>query len=109
MTDKLTLEQAEAAYLLLVARRILHFQREAAERGEEYHDMQSDIILNCGCSARLRFCSVPGTYEPRLWLMGSFTKPEDYATVAKGILGGDVENIPSADPKEHVFRRKKTA
>ena len=109
MTDKLTLEQAEAAYLLLVARRVLQFQREAESRGEVYHDLQSDIVLNSGCSARLRFCSCPGSYEPRLWLTGSFTKPEDYATVAKGILGGDVESLPSENPKEYLFRRKKTA
>jgi hypothetical protein len=107
MPEKLTLEEAEKAYLLLVARRVLNFQREAEERGEVYHDMSSDIILNNGCGARLRFISVPGSYEPHLWLKWPVGTPLDKAVeVASGILGGPAEDAHY--PNELVFRRKKT-
>lgn len=114
MPRALTLEEAENAYLLLVARRVLNFQREAEERGETYHDMESDVVLNDGTSARLRFVSCPGGYEPRLWLNGPcLTKEAALRPIAERILGGPVEEADDVEckssPYHRVYRRKKTA
>jgi hypothetical protein len=110
MSQSLTLEEAENAYLLLVARRVLQFQREAEERGEVYHDMSSDVVLNNGLSARLRFHPCPGGYEPILWLTGLLKRPEDLLPTAARILGGPAEEAEGVECKsEYAFRRKKTA
>ena len=102
----MNLAEAEKAYLLMLARRILNFQREAAERGEEYHDVGSDAMLECGASARMRFVPCGTGYEPQLWLWGSFTKPEDYTKVAEGILGGPVVAQPAGADCAHIFKKK---
>ncbi|MBA2706808.1 MAG: hypothetical protein H0U59_03270, partial [Gemmatimonadaceae bacterium] len=46
---------AEASFLLLIARRVLNFQRKAEAEGETYHDMQAMTDLQCGYAARMRF------------------------------------------------------
>ena len=86
---------AEAAFLLLVGRRILNFQRKAEEAGEEYHDLQPLTDLPCGFAAKLRFGKGPGgQYRPELLLGQASVHPIVDTTlpvatqVAAEILGG---------------------
>ena len=54
----------EKAFLQLVARRVLRYSREAADRGEEYHDLAPHAPLQCGVHAKYRFDAIPGGYRP---------------------------------------------
>lgn len=53
----------EAAYLMMLARRTLNYQK-AEEHGEEYHDMIPFTRLHCGVGARLRFVKQLETFVP---------------------------------------------
>jgi hypothetical protein len=93
MSRKVT--DAEAAFLLLTARRTLNFQRKAEAAGEEYHDLQALTDLPCGFAAKLRFGKGPGgQYRPELLLGAASVHPIvdtslPVATqVASEILGG---------------------
>lgn len=86
---------AEAAFLLLVARRVLNYQRKAEEAGEEYHDMQPLTDLSCGFAAKLRFHKgSAGQYRPEVLLGPASVHPivDTSLPIALGvateILGG---------------------
>lgn len=103
---------AEAAYLLLVARRVLNFQRKAEERGEEYHDLTAPTDLQCGFSAKLKFIkSEAGQYHPEVILGPASVHPivdssqESATAVAAEILGGPAYMrrafVPDGSPHTH--------
>jgi hypothetical protein len=54
---------AEKAFMQLMARRLLRYQRDAAARGEAYHDISPFSPLQCGALAKLRFEESPGGYN----------------------------------------------
>jgi hypothetical protein len=56
-------DNAERQFLLLVARRVLNFRREASARGEAYTDLSPFTRLACGVRAKLRFEDAPGGYK----------------------------------------------
>lgn len=58
----------EKAFLQLVGRRILKYTREAAARGETYHDLVGYSKLQCGASAKFYFEEAPGGYIPVVYL-----------------------------------------
>jgi hypothetical protein len=104
MSDTRKVTDAEAAFLLLVARRVLNYQRKAEAEGEQYHDLQPLTDLPCGFAAKLRFETGPGgQYRPFLLLGPASVHPIvdtslPVATqVAKEILGGPPHYVGSDD------------
>ena len=82
----------EKAFLQLMGKRLLRFQREAESRGETYHDLSAFAPLQCGVQAKYRFESVPGGYAPVVLLRGGpvFT-PGQLKEIAVEILDGPVK------------------
>lgn len=92
--------EAEASYLLLLARRVLNFIKKADDEGEEYHDLQPLVNLQCGYAARLRFEKGPaGQYRPVVTIgLASVHHAinygaEGYLRVASEILGGPAAKL----------------
>jgi len=94
----------EKAFLQLMGRRLLRYQREAEARGEVYHDISAPSPLQCGVLAKYRFESAPGGYIPVVRLHGGpvFT-PIDLKEIAAEILEGPVKlRAAVADDLEYV-------
>jgi len=82
----------EKAFLQLMGKRLLRFQRDAEARGEKYHDLSAPAILQCGVLAKYRFESVPGGYAPVVLLRGSLVfSPNQLKEIAAEILDGPVK------------------
>ncbi len=116
MTEPRKVSDAEAAFLLLVARRILNYQRKAEADGEQYHDLQPLTDLPCGFAAKLRFETGPGgQYRPTLLLGPASVHPIvdtslPVATqVAAEILGGPAhyEGDDDKGRKKFILARDK--
>lgn len=58
----------EKAFLQLMARRLLRYAREAAERGEKYNDLSGFSPLQCGVRVKFHYETAPGGYIPVLLL-----------------------------------------
>jgi hypothetical protein len=82
----------EKAFLQLMGKRLLRFQREAEARGEKYNDLSAFAPLQCGVHAKYRFESVPGGYAPVVILRGGpvFTSGQ-LKEIATEILEGPVK------------------
>jgi len=82
----------EKAFLQLMGRRLLRFQREAEARGETYNDLSAFAPLQCGVLAKYRFEAAPGSYIPvatlRITEGLSFKELEE---IAAEILDGPVK------------------
>lgn len=94
MSERKVLD-AEAAFLLLMARRVLNFQRKAEAQGEEYHDLAAPTDLQCGFAAKLKFVKgLAGQYQPEVILGPASVHPivdtslPVAVEVASEILGG---------------------
>lgn len=101
---------AEAAFLLLVARRILNFQKKAEDAGEEYHDLQPLTDLPCGFAAKLRFRKGPGGQHRPEVLLGPASKHPIVDTslpvaaqVAAEVLGGPAFYLGDDDNGRYRF------
>jgi len=101
---------AEASYLLLMARRTLNFVKKAAEQGEEYHDIQPMQDLQCGYAAKLRFTPGPsGQLRPTV-VIGrasvhhaiNFTEA-GALQVATEILGGPAKPLDGMPTGRQTF------
>lgn len=79
----------ESAFLKLRAQRILRLQRDAKERGEEFHETAPFAPLTCGARARFIFVECPGGYQPRAYIKlgGMVTAPEEALRAAEDIFG----------------------
>lgn len=98
----------EKAFLQLVGRRVLNYTREAAARGEKYHDLSGYAKLQCGVSAKFTFEEAPGGYIPVVHLKEepSFS-PSQLKEIAAEILnapsklrtakGDDLEYVRESD------------
>lgn len=105
MARRITLE-AEAAFLLLVARKVLRAKRAAAAEGEPYFDVSKRAPLQCGAAAKMVFEESPAGYEPVLYLdPGPYVGHED--RIAEELLGGPVScrnlSPPNGDAAPSVF------
>ena len=101
----------EASYLLLTARRTLNFVKKAAEDGEEYHDLQPLVDLQCGYAAKLRFKKGPaGLIRPVVTVdKASVHHVVDYTEegrlqVASEIMGGPVVKL---DDETYCLKKDK--
>ena len=95
---------AETAFLQLMGRRLLRYQREAEARGEKYHDLSAAAPLQCGVLARYRFEAVPGGYVPVIQLRNARDfSPGEIKEIAAEILEGPVKlRAVSGDDLEYV-------
>lgn len=85
----LSVPYTEKAFLQLMARRLLRYQRDAEARGETYHDVSPFSPLQCGIHAKLRFEMVPGGYAPVVLLQKwSQFQPREIQEIATSILDG---------------------
>lgn len=88
----------EKAFLQLMARRLLRYQREAEARGETYHDISPASPLMCGVHAKYRFEAAPGGYIPVVYLQGLISfSPNQLKEIASEILEGPVKLRASKD------------
>lgn len=94
----LSVPYTEKAFMQLMARRLLRYQREAEARGETYHDVSPFSPLQCGIHAKFRFEPAPGGYRPvvlfRKW---SQFQPQELQEIAASILDGPVKLRASKD------------
>jgi hypothetical protein len=104
MADMPEVPYTEKAFLQLLGRRILRFQRDAEARGEPYHDLSSFSPLQCGVAARYRFETAPGGYIPVVQLRETSPKdPSKLKEIASDILEGPVKlRKAQADVLEYV-------
>lgn len=107
---------AEASYLLLLARRTLNFVKKAAAEGEEYHDLQPLQDLQCGYAAKLRFTTGPaGQLRPTVGVARASVhhaiaySPEGRLQVAAEILGGPAHALDAIPTDIQTFCLKKDA
>lgn len=104
--------EQEAAFLALMARRVLNRRREAASRGEQYHDLSPAVPVACGVRVKLRFVEMPGGYEAEVELREDPRySPEEHQQIASEVIGHPVERIDiSTDgavrPNVLFYRRK---
>lgn len=96
MTKPVT--ETERAYLILVARRALHFRREAEKQGQEYQELEVPVPLESGHSVHLRFLPSAAGYQGvvKVWIDRERLAPGTYADavkqeIAQVVLGGPVE------------------
>jgi len=115
MSQRITLE-AEAAFLLMVARRILNHQRAAEADGETYHDLSQPGTLQCGAKAKMRFLKTGSGYAPELEVYPQDHKhtPDICEKIAAELLGGPVSQEGTiVGPRKgliaRVYRRKELA
>ena len=98
----------EKAFLLLVARRVLRYSREAAERGEKYNDLSGFSPLQCGVRVRVHLAEAPGGYIPVVGIRpGPSFSASELKEIAAEILdgpaklrldgGGDLEYVRETD------------
>lgn len=88
----------EKAFLQLMARRVLRYQREAAERNETYHEVAPLSPLMCGVHAKYRFEPAPGGYIPVVYLQGLISfSPNQMKEIAAEILEAPVRLRASKD------------
>ena len=95
---------SEKAFLQLVGRRLLRYQREAEARGETYQDWSPLAPLQCGVLAKCRFESVAGGYIPVAILRRNHMHTvHDLAEIATEILDGPVKlRAEKGDDLEYV-------
>lgn len=95
---------SEKAFLQLMAKRLLRFAREAASRGETYHDVAPLAPLACGAMAKYRFEGVPGGYAPVVTLRGPPTlAPNQLKEIATELLEGPaILRAADGDDLEYV-------
>jgi hypothetical protein len=98
--------EAEAAFLAMIARRTLRFQREAEARGEKYHDITQPHPLTCGHSAKLIVEPVAHGYEPVVVVKLKEGTPLEVADqMARDILGSsEVVSMLSPQPEGLLFK-----
>lgn len=88
----------EKAFLQLMARRLLRYQRDAEARGEVYHDVSPFSPLQCGIHAKFRFEAAPGGYIPVVLLKKwSQFQPHELQEIAQSLLEGPAKLRASND------------
>jgi len=94
----------EKAFLQLMARRVLKYSREAAERGETYNDLSGFSPLQCGVRAKFRFEPAPGGYIPVVSIRpGPSFSASELKEIAAEILDAPVKlRQAAADDLEYV-------
>jgi hypothetical protein len=102
--------EQEKAFLLLTARRVLKYKREAEVRGEKYQDLVAPEKLASGLRAMIRFDPSAFGYEVHVVIMDdiSFTT-EEKLCAAKEILGAEARLlyvIGDGPPTKLVYVRK---
>lgn len=98
--------EPEAAFLAMMARRTLRFQREAEQRDQTYNDLTKPWELACGHRARIVPVAVAHGYEPEVEvLLKDGTDPAVAEQIARDILGGPAVALDSVG-KTLKFRRK---
>jgi len=97
----------ERAFLQLMGKRLLQYQREAASRSETYNDLSGYAPLQCGVRAKFRFEDVPGGYMPVAFLKSNekFT-PEELKEIASEILDAPVKLRRASDDGLEYLREK---
>ena len=89
---------AEKAFLQLMARRLLRYSREAAERGEKYNDLSGFSPLQCGVRAKFHFEEAPGGYIPVVGIRpGPSFSALELKEIASEILDAPAKLRPAAD------------
>lgn len=82
----------EKAFLQLMGKRLLKYQREAESRGERYNDVSSFAPLQCKVLAKFRFETAPGGYIPVALLKEStLYSPNVLKEIASEILDAPVK------------------
>jgi len=100
---------AERAYLQLAARRMMNLRRAAEARGEEWHDVGTSTILDCGATVRLVFQVYDGDPRQELFVApGKLTEAESQR-VAEEVMGGDVTRGDNTGDGLYCFIRKQPA
>ena len=97
----------ERQYLVLAARRTLNWVKQAADRGEEYHDIQAPIPLACGHRAKLRFVAEPGGYYAAVEVWLDVRVADDYElalTIANQVLNAKTAISLENGERHYVFR-----
>jgi hypothetical protein len=88
----------EKAFLQLMARRLLRYQRDAEARGEVYHDVSPFSPLQCGIEAKFRFEVAPGGYIPVvLFKRWAQFQPIELQEIAESVLDAPAKLRTSAD------------
>lgn len=88
----------EKAFLQLMGKRLLKYQREAEARGEKYHDISPFSPLQCKVLAKFRFEVVPGGYAPVVLLKeNSMYSPNQLKEIATEILDAPVRLRATTD------------
>lgn len=107
MINQLRVTPIEISYLKLAARRMFNFQKEAADRGEAYHDVSAGTTLSAGAVAKLSFETTPGGLEPRLRIWNTALPQEELEKIAVQVLDGPVTRYTDVTAAgEYVFSRK---
>lgn len=89
---------AEAAFLAMLARRIVKHQREAEARGQTYNDLTRPYMLSCGHRAKIRPIATGTGWEPMVHIeLKPGTDPSVAEQMARDILGGPAVLSPSLD------------
>ena len=99
----------EKAFLQLMGKKLLRFQREAESRGEMYNDLSAFAPLQCGVLAKYRFESAPGGYIPVVLLrLNPLFQPNQLKEIAAEILEGPV-TLRAAKGDDLEYVREKDA
>lgn len=97
----------EKAFLQLMGKKLLRFQREAETRGETYNDLSAFAPLQCGVLAKYRFESAPGGYIPVVLLrLNPLFQPNQLKEIAAEILEAPVTLRAAKDDDLEYVREK---
>ena len=101
---RITLE-SEAAFLLLVARRVLNFRRAAEKNGEVFVDMSKPNALKCGIKAKMSFETTGSGYQPVLFIQEEPIVGLEQATQAATELMGTAVKYRGSNKGLYEFER----